>query len=167
MAVPSLASDFISLCSCVSTHERRVLTQHISYRIYEGLTDPVMSTLHPRPLLFLLFTSVPVWSLRRHSVDRENSGTGGQLGSLASVSPLTQGGRGELLCVWGSLAGNACGRKQASQKSSPAQPALAPHAYKWAGFPPQAAAPSFVFSVFSHQAWPQKHLQPPQQARTC
>lgn len=52
------------------------------------------------------------------------------------------------------MARNSCGSRRASQKSSPAQPALAPHAYKWVGFPPQAAAPSFVFSVFSHQAQP-------------
>lgn len=75
-----------SLCAPVS-HERRVFTQHIIYRLYEGLTDPMMSTRHPRPLLILPFIHLYLSGVSGGIQLTGRTLERGQLGSLASVSP--------------------------------------------------------------------------------
>lgn len=73
----------------------------------------------------------------KHSVDGENSGAVGQLGSPASVSSLTQGGRKGLLCVWGSLAGNSCGSRLLLRAALPSRLLLPMHTNGLASHPRQ------------------------------
>ena len=97
----------------------------------------MMSTRHPRPLLIRPFIHLYLSGVSGGIQLTGRTLGRGQLGSLASVSPLTQGGRRELLCVWGSLAGNACGSRLLRRAALPSQRLLPVHTNGLASHPRQ------------------------------
>lgn len=82
------------------------------------------------------YPPVPVWSLRRHSVDRENSGT--RPAGFPSLSfPPSPREVGENCSVWGSLAGDACGSRLLRRAALPSQRLLPVHTNGLASHPRQ------------------------------